>query len=448
MLTVGKKLSRSFIPFLLGSVYLACSPTLEDSIEKLSGSPDERKIAKHELLLAKEHAVEPLLEALENPRYRDSRPDLVDVLVSLFLRVEREQISNVLRQHLLDDPDPRVRGRIAYKLGMNMKLEFADSFISALEDSSSEVRQHALAALGNVFSKLEDHQHEILRPAAMQNLADPIEGVSDAALFLVEEYIGRWAEEARQQALKANVNEADSILARALVYAPESKQLHYYRGVFYFENDQRERGLQILRENQLLFDVPAFDRAPVIDGRLEESVWKGAAVIDTFYRWGRSRTNMLPQAQTRAHLGYTAEAFFMGIHCFDAHPESLVVVRLEDTNYGNQFQDLIEFLFDRNLDQRTLSGFKINTVADIRDGWQEETRDLSWNAEKEVATFVGADYWSLEFKLKWDPTYHPPPTRGDISGFNIQRCFRGKEYSQAFRDYDEHNDTPGYLTFK
>jgi len=157
---------------------------------------------------------------------------------------------------------------------------------------------------------------------------------------------------------------------------------------------------------------------------------------------------MLPLAPTRAYLGYTREAFFVGIHCYDAHPESLVVMRLEDSNSSSQIQDLVEILFDRNLDQRTLSAFKINTVADVRDGWQAKSRDLSWDADMMVATAVGSDHWSVELQLNWDPKYHPPPVSGDVSGFNIQRCFRGREYSQVFRDYDSDNDTPGYLAFK
>ncbi len=52
---------------------LACGPSLEDHIENLSGSPEDQLNAQHELLLAKEQAVEPLLKALEDPRYAAGR---------------------------------------------------------------------------------------------------------------------------------------------------------------------------------------------------------------------------------------------------------------------------------------------------------------------------------------------------------------------------------------
>ena len=253
--------------------FAACGTSIEDNVERLSGDPDASQRAKYELLLAREQAVDPLLLALANTRYGKGRPDLVDVLVGLLWRLQEDQIAVALQQHLRDDPDPRVRSRIAYKLGMNIKPEYAAAFIASLADSSSEARKHALIALGNIFDDLGDRQHEILRAEAMRNLNDSLEEVRDAALFLVEEYIGRWAQEARQLALKANVAAADSVLGQALAYAPDSKQLHYYRGRFYFEYGQRERGLGILRKNMLLIDVPALDEAPAVDGRLDESAW-------------------------------------------------------------------------------------------------------------------------------------------------------------------------------
>ena len=62
--------------------------------------------------LAKDRAVEPLLQALEEPANTAARPALVNVLVSL-TRVEDDRIAAALTDHLVNDPQVAMRSRIA-----------------------------------------------------------------------------------------------------------------------------------------------------------------------------------------------------------------------------------------------------------------------------------------------------------------------------------------------
>ena len=53
----------------------ACGPSIDDSVRKLgAASKEERETGRQELLLAKDRAVAPLLEALENPHFAAGRP--------------------------------------------------------------------------------------------------------------------------------------------------------------------------------------------------------------------------------------------------------------------------------------------------------------------------------------------------------------------------------------
>ena len=61
--------------------------------------------------LAKDRAVEPLLQALEEPANTAARP-AVNVLVSL-TRVEDDRIAAALTDHLVNDPQVAMRSRIA-----------------------------------------------------------------------------------------------------------------------------------------------------------------------------------------------------------------------------------------------------------------------------------------------------------------------------------------------
>ena len=435
------------VSFLFGLLLLSCGHSTDDSLRKLGGNADERAEAKNELLLAREVAVEPLLRALEDSLFQTGRGELIDVLASLMLRVGDERIAPALQRHLLRDPDSRFRGRIAHKLGVQMRLDFAPTFLEALEDTAAEVRYQSLSALASVIDRLDSTQSETLRLAARENLDSDIEKVRDEAEYVVEEFVSRWAKEASTEALKANLDAADSILAEVVAYAPASKQAQYYRGRFYFDYDQRERGLQILREHNLLVDLPRLSQEPHLDGHLDEAAWQEAVAIEDFYTWGYSHTLLDTETQTRAHLGYTDEGLYIGMYCYDAHPESLRVMPFSSSEQF-RMQDHIELFLDSNYDHLTTAVFKVNTLGNVMDRWDGGGEgNLNWDGEHEVSAFVGGDFWSLELKVKWDPKYIPQPSPGDVSGFNVHRCFRGHSYSQPFRDYDSTN-APGLLVFR
>lgn len=409
-------------------------------------------MGKHELILAEEGAVEPIIAALETRDGSNVRPDLAEVLVSLLLRSQSERIGAVLKNHLRDDPDPRVRGRIADKLGLHLRSEYVDVFLQAVSDPSPVVQTPALLALGHVLHQLSEEQTRALRRLARERAKSKEKQVREAALYLVEAFVERWAQQANAAALKANLSRADSIYNRALEYAPTSKQANYHAGTFYFHNGQRERGFQLLRDHRLLVDVPKFESAPRIDGRLDDRVWARAGRIDSFYTHSKSLTTLPPVVQTNALMGYTDEAMYWGIRCFDAHPESLVVLPLEDKEDDNRQQDIVSLFFDRNLDRSTFAIVLINSEGYVRDGWDDRNksrqRDHTWDADGTAAAYVGDDFWSVEFELRWDPKYHPRPVPGAVSGLDIPRLFRGGiEWSQPFRGYDG-IDAPGYLLYQ
>ena len=200
-------------------------------------------MGKHELLLAKDRAIEPIIAALESQDRAEVRPDLAEVLVSMMLRSDNPRIETALKHHLLDDPDPRVRGRIADKLGLHLKSEFFDVFLQAVADPSPTVQTAAMLALEHVLHKLDEEQTR----TSLENAAAEDREVREGALFLVEEFVGSWAKKAREAALKANLSKADSLYNVALAYAPNSRQARYYLGTFYFDYGDRERELQFLR---------------------------------------------------------------------------------------------------------------------------------------------------------------------------------------------------------
>ncbi len=73
-----------------------CAQGPDDLIDDLSGTVEEREAATQELLLAKERAVEPLLQALADHSVAEARAALVEILISLMMRVDDERIGSAL----------------------------------------------------------------------------------------------------------------------------------------------------------------------------------------------------------------------------------------------------------------------------------------------------------------------------------------------------------------
>ncbi len=293
------------------------------------------------------------------------------------MRTADERIAAVLEKHLLNDPEPVVRGRIAEELELRMQSEFFDLFLRAISDPSPMVQAPALLSFGNAMGKLSDEQTQTLRRLAGERALSEDQEVRAAALYLVEEYVAQWAKKAREAALKANLSEADSLLGVAVAYAPASKQARYYQGKFYFDYMEREHGIKMLRTHRLLVDVPKLESPPTIDGLLGDEAWEGAARIDSFYVHGSTRTTNPPQVQTHVVMGYSDTALYWGAHCFDAHPESLVVLPFED-EAPFKLQDVMMFRLDRNLDTKVAQMF-VNTLGLQRDRGYSDTA-LYWGA--------------------------------------------------------------------
>ena len=419
-------------------LWTACGPSLEDSVEKLGGSPEQREEGRQELLLAKDRAVEPLLEALEDEDYAAARPDLVEVLVGLMTRVEDERIKPVLLRHLQADPDPRVRARIARRLGMYQPGKHVEALLEALADGDGAVCYEALLALGKVENDLTEAQQERLREHARRLAADAHRGARLEAQIRVESIINRWIEEARQLALQARLAEAESLFARAIEYSPTSKRGNYRLARFYFDNGRREEGLQRLREHGMLLDIPLLSRPPDLDGRLDETVWQEAARADSFYLHSGEHFAAVPsEVRTTIYLGYTREALYVGFRGHDDHPDSLVAeIRNRDGELWHD--DIVELFVNPLFDHRDYAHVGINSLGVIADAWWSgrfDSRSVEWNARGKAKVHVGRDFWSLEYRLDFGQKELPAPQSGSLWGFNFVRVHRGAEYSQWVRTY-------------
>ena len=196
----------------------------------------------------------------------------------------------------------------------------------------------------------------------------------------------------------------------------------------------------MLRDSNSLLDVPRLDAEPEIDGRLNDSVWSQAIETSPFLTYsGDSNASITAEHYTTVRLMYTEDALFLGVHCEDAAPESLVVN--EESFQEGSHQDLVEFFLDTSLDQRVICQLKINSAGAVIDGTlpagDRENFDTSWNSRSEAAAYVGTDFWSAELKFPFGQLHLQKPEPGTLWGCNMQRGFRvARIWSQWTGNWD------------
>ncbi len=444
--------------FLVVTISLSltsCGPPIEDHIEGLGNSSGEDLTnARNELLLARQKAIAPLLKALDDPRHAAARPEIASLLADLLNRLGDERIAPALRRHLITDPDGRVRARIALEVGMYGRPEFAGTFLQALSDTMSQVRAHAIAGLSRIKSELSTAQLDSLLEAARLLQSDESRAIRMEAGLVIDKHVDGWLRDARGERLKGMIAEAESLYCEALTFAPGHRKAGRELGMLHLENGQEKRGLQILRETGWLLDVPRAPTAPLVDGHLDDEVWHQAGSIGPLYTYGYvSMPTLESPYPTRVRVLYTDEALYFGIHCEDAHPESLFVVSSERDHQGYPNQDLIEVVIDPEFDHLNIIEIAVNSAAAIIDARQNRDRtwDFSWNIVSEAAVHVGADHWSIEWGVPFGVQPEIPiPKRGDWWGVRVLRAYRNDVERSGWSDYyhDDTDQTYGWFLFQ
>src|SRR5580765_4718394 len=101
-----------------------------------------------------------------------------------------------------------------------------------------------------------------------------------------------------------------------------------------------------------------FEKAPVIDGKLDDEVWKSATILKDVYQV-QPGDNIAPSKPTEVLLGYDAKFLYVAFHCYD-EPDK---VRANIPKRDNIFDDdYVGILFDTFNDHRKAYEFDFNPL--------------------------------------------------------------------------------------
>jgi hypothetical protein len=165
--------------------------------------------------------------------------------------------------------------------------------------------------------------------------------------------------------------------------------------------------------------IPATLRAPVVDGSLEDPVWRQATSIGDLVQ-------VLPvegapaSEQTEIYVVYDSEAVYVGVRCLDREPD-LIRAPTQIRDQRLKGDDHISIYFDPLRDRRTAYGFLVGaagakTDALISNGGVPDMKvDFEWEAE----TAITSEGWTAEIKIPFKELNIDPAIR--TWGFNVQR---------------------------
>ena len=143
--------------------------------------------------------------------------------------------------------------------------------------------------------------------------------------------------------------------------------------------------------------MPRFDKPPVIDGKLDDEVWKQAAILKDFYQV-QPGDNIAPSKPTEVALGYDSKFLYVAFHCFD-EPDK---VRANIPKRDNIFDDdYVGILFDTFNDSRKAYEFDFNPLGVQADGiWTDgQGEDFNPDIVMESKGIVTADGWTVEVAI-------------------------------------------------
>ena len=183
-------------------------------------------------------------------------------------------------------------------------------------------------------------------------------------------------------------------------------------------------------------EPPRVEQGPAIDGRLDEAVWQGAAVIDNFTQ--QEPNEGAPATErTMVRLLYDAGALYVGVEAYDSQPAGVIATEMRRDSPRlfdeDNFQIILDTFHDRRsgymfvisplgakLEQQVAEegegGFRGNNSPNVNVDW-----DGVWNA---VARRT-AEGWVAEIAIPM-VTLRFPSADSQIWGANFMRNIRRK----------------------
>src|SRR5437773_1705544 len=192
------------------------------------------------------------------------------------------------------------------------------------------------------------------------------------------------------------------------------------------------KGAQRPQEPLRTAQATRVDRAPKLDGTLNDPLWLQATPI-TDFRQREPFEGRAPAEQTEVRVLYSKREVYFGITCFDSHPKRIVATELR-RDVSQELDDYFEIIIDSAHDRRNAYVFQINPLGTQRDALitEEQRTDTStgdgdpgWDGVWTSEARITKQGWTATVAIPFS-TLNFMRSRDVIWGINFKRFIRRK----------------------
>ncbi len=167
-------------------------------------------------------------------------------------------------------------------------------------------------------------------------------------------------------------------------------------------------------------------RAPQIDGRDTDVLWRTVAAISDFRQFDPAEDSQ-PTLRTETKIAYDTKNMYVLVRSFDPRPDSiLAVLQRRD---GQALSDDIIIGIDSYHDKRTGYFFRLTAAGSMADGYifNDGEEDWGWNAVWEGASRVDSLGWVAEFRIPLSQLRYVPREENTFGVLVVRRVARRGE---------------------
>jgi hypothetical protein len=161
--------------------------------------------------------------------------------------------------------------------------------------------------------------------------------------------------------------------------------------------------------------VPKFDKPPVIDGKLDDEIWKSAARFKDFYQI-QPGDNIAPSKPTEMLMGYDSKTLYLAVRATDDPSKVRATIPKRDSIFGD---DYIGLYFDTFDDRRKAYALFFSPLGVQADGifTEGQGEDLSLDIVMESKGAMTADGYVIEVAIPFKSLRY---TAGKDKVWNVQ----------------------------
>lgn len=153
-------------------------------------------------------------------------------------------------------------------------------------------------------------------------------------------------------------------------------------------------GITIPAEKARPIKIPRIETPPIIDGKIEEEIWKQAALFKDFVQIGPG-DNIAPSKPTEVLIAYDSKTLYLAFRCFDERDKIRATVAKRDNVFG---EDNVRVFIDTFNDQRRAYLIGFNPLGIQADGiyTDEQGTDFNFDLVMESKGIITEFGWSVE----------------------------------------------------